>query len=154
MRLIARGHEYHKLKNWFIEAAEKIETYSKTDTLAIPDDKVKPTIASARTQPLLLHGTYHPATPKRSLVQGAFREHCRETFSLCPNPHGASMKNVDRLTIAYARAPNIGSVVRRSRLNQSPERQDLLVSTRIKEIAGRSNSAEDYQNGDFLGLDS
>ena len=128
-QLELRGHESDVLRTLFLAAATRLDTTERHQPVTQPTLVLRPNLinnptsvshdklpplpkrqALRRSKPrTFLHLTYHPQLPSRTVIQRLFQNDVSP--HLPPNHH---------LTIAFARAPNLGDRLWRTRLTTNP----------------------------------
>jgi hypothetical protein len=135
-RMLDRGHSRSILTKWFTEAASRLDSLR---SMQLRQQNTAP--AATRRNQIFLHSRFHPATPPRRDLQVAFQQAFEEAFTQERNVDGYTI-GINRLTIAYSRAPNIRDMVSCSKLKQDPiARSDLLVSQRtLHQLSASDNT--------------
>jgi hypothetical protein len=105
-RLQARGHATSKLAKLFLKAATRV------DLSSIPLPKPPNNTLGGPDGTCFLHLPFHPQDVTRREIQQLFADICLPSFA-------EQAFDIDRLVIAYSRAPNISDNVRRNRLGNS-----------------------------------
>ena len=141
-QLLRRGHNASVLEALFMEAAERLDAQPRPTNM--PYDMLSrwPTLRNDPTQVsgtqlrcippkertnqngprTFLHLRYHPQLPSRQVLQSLFK---RTLSKVLPDDH--------RLTIAFARAPNLGDRLWRTRLTTN---ENDTASNILSKIAG------------------
>jgi hypothetical protein len=112
-RLLNRGHQQSTLLPIFLKAIDNAKSYllrSEEESATIKDDKEE---ASKRR--VYLHLQYNPDDPSSKVIQSLWRRHVSSPSGELPlnemtNNAGKEIE-VDQLTIAYHRAPNLGNLL-------------------------------------------
>ena len=112
--LVNRGYDRETLKEHFSKAAERL------------DSKREKTKSNEQDQnSIFFHLQHHPhQIPKRAL-RDCFDAHCAKTFKVAKKPEGIYPLNINRLIVAYSRAPNL---------------RDKLCSARLPDLPGQNAS--------------
>jgi hypothetical protein len=108
--LLQRGHSWDSLAPLFASAAEQVDR----STMPIPQVAGLPNERNNNND-VFLHLPYHPQDVGRHEPQQIFKSTCADAFSSARTPLG-NPAGLDRMVIAYSRAPNISNLVRRNRL--------------------------------------
>jgi hypothetical protein len=103
-RLRARGHTAASLGPLFMKAGANVEKSARPVPYNGP-----PKSHSHPEDRFFLHLPFHPKDPPRSAIQAIFTD----TLELALTEHDIGL---ERMTIAYSRAPNLGDLARRNRL--------------------------------------
>ena len=112
-RLLNRGHQQSTLLPIFLKAIDNAKAYllrSEEESATIKDKKEE---ASKRR--VYLHLQYNPDNPSSKVIQSLWRRHVSSPSRMLPlnemtNNAGKEIE-VDQLTIAYHRAPNLGNLL-------------------------------------------
>jgi hypothetical protein len=123
-RLIARGYSPDKLRNLFATALNRIPTIAtQNKNLNDNNESLERLLDNLRRQ-CYIHLTYHPLDPPRRYIQQLARD-CLLHPKGEPTLHDLRNNNnipigIDRLIVAYHRAPNIRDHLFHRKFNQHP----------------------------------
>ena len=121
-RLRHRGYSSEALLPIFQKAVDNAKKYLRTS----PESRLAAKRAKAEESKrrVFLHLPYHPNDPPSSTVQRLWREHMLHPIGLTPLNHVENDCNeripIDRLTIAYSRAPNFGNMFSVRKIQKHP----------------------------------
>jgi hypothetical protein len=112
-RLLARGHRASDLTRLFLRASKKV------DGSSLPKPRSRTAALEEIQDSIFLHLQYHPQDPDRQELQTLFHDTCRAALDDAHIPHGETAGepvSIGRMIVAYSRAPNVATLVRRNRL--------------------------------------
>ena len=112
-RLLRRGYTKETLIPLFTKAYDNALSHMRRTPAEVKRLNDKKLIESHRR--VFLHLPYHPNDPDSSKIQRLWREHVQRpanqrALNCCRNHEGAFIP-IDKLTIAYSRAPNLGNML-------------------------------------------